>query len=42
MEPIYGITYLRNKPLRTSCQLIIEELSKVSNKMINQGLIKKI
>ena len=42
MEPIYGITYLRNKPLRTSCQLIIEELSKVSNEMINQGLLKKI
>ncbi len=42
MEPIYGITYLRNKPLRTSCQLIIEELSKVSNDMINHGLLKKI
>ena len=42
MEPIYGITYLKEKPLRKSCQLIIEELSLVSKEMIHQNLLKEI
>lgn len=42
MEPIYGITFLKNKPLRRACQLIIDELSLTSNDMIKQGLVKKI
>ena len=42
MEPIYGITFLKNKPLRRACQLIIDELSLTSNDMIKQGLVKNI
>ena len=42
MEPIYGITFLKGKPMRKSCQMIIQELQFVSENMINQGLVKRI
>jgi len=42
MEPIYGITYLKEKPLRKSAKLIVEELSLVSKEMIHQNLLKEI
>ena len=42
MEPSYGITFLANKPMRKTCELLIEELILVSKTMIKNGLVKVI
>ena len=42
MEPSYGITYLKNKPLGKSSEYFIEELVNVSSDMIKNGLVKSI
>ena len=42
MEPTYGVTLIKDKPLRKSAMEMIEELKIVSKKMINQELVKSI